>query len=72
MKKKFIKLTNVANNHKGMPIWLNIDHISSIYEFPSEEGGSLRTCVYGGQTGVIWEVEESPFQIFKSIAEQQE
>lgn len=72
MKKQFIKLTNVADNHKGMPIWINIEHISSIYEYPTEEGGSLRTCIFGGPNGSIWQVEESPFQIFKSIAEQQE
>jgi len=72
MKKKFIKLTNIADNHKGMPIWLNMDHIISVYEYPSVEGGSLRTCIYGGPKGDIWEVEESPFQIFKSIMEAQE
>jgi hypothetical protein len=72
MKKNFIKLTNAAEGLKGSPIWINMDQISSIYEIPSVEGGSLKTFIYGGPTGIAWEVEESPFQIFKSIAETQE
>ena len=64
---KFIKLTNQAQAFKDTPIHINVDHITAIYDQASEPGGSLRTIVYGGPTGIHWEVEESSFEILKMI-----
>jgi hypothetical protein len=58
-----IKLTNLSNDHKGDPLYINPDWIVAIFPFSNNEGGSLRTIVYGGPTGTSWEVEESPEQI---------
>jgi uncharacterized protein YlzI (FlbEa/FlbD family) len=65
-----IKLTNLSEQHRGNPIYINVDHISAVYEFPKQEGGSLSTMVFGGYTGVIWEVEESLEQVLRKIEEQ--
>lgn len=64
---QFIKLTNDVNNQlKGTPIYINIDHITAVFEAPVE-GGNIKTFVFGGYTGVQWEVEESPSQILNEI-----
>ena len=64
---KFVKFTNAVDAHKGNPIYINPDHITAIYDAPTTEGGSLKTFVFGGYTGVQWEVEESPKQIIEKI-----
>ena len=65
---KFIKLTNdVNNNLKGTPIYINVDHITAIFDAPTE-GGNIKTFVFGGYTGVQWEVEESPKEILHKIS----
>ena len=51
-----VKLTNNHNELKGMPIYINTDHIISVYEVPVD-GGSLMTAVYGIR-GESWFVEE--------------
>lgn len=63
---KFIKLTNDAQNHKGNPIYINVDHITAIYDAVVESGG-FKTFVYGGSQGVTWETEESPKKIISMI-----
>ena len=63
----FIKLTNNADGHKGMPLYINAGLISTVYEIAAVDGGSLKTCIYGGPTGVIWEVEESPKEVMNLI-----
>jgi len=72
MNSRFVKFTNDADAHKGSQIWINIDHISAIYEAPSTPGGSLKTFIYGGYTGVQWEIEESPKKILELIYKQRE
>ena len=65
---KYVRFTNAADAHKGNPIYINPDHITAIYEAPTEPGGSLKTFIFGGHTGVQWEVEESPKEIISKIA----
>lgn len=63
----FIKLTNTANGHQGDSIYINIDHITAIYEF-ARDGGSLVTCIHSNMgTPITWEVEESVNQIMNLI-----
>lgn len=65
----FIKLTNTANGHQGDSIYINIDHITAIYEF-ARDGGSLVTCIHSRIGAPIsWEVEESPSTVLKLIGE---
>ncbi len=42
------------------------DAIVSVFELPND-GGSLKTIVWGGPTGVGWEVEESLGEVIKKI-----
>ena len=72
MNSRFVKFTNDADVHKGSQIYINVDHISAIYEAPSTPGGSLKTFIYGGYTGVQWEIEESPKKILELIYKQRE
>lgn len=60
---KLVCFTNAAANHKGNLIYINPETVSAVYEVAREAGGSLITIIYGGPTGVTWEVEES----FKSV-----
>jgi hypothetical protein len=65
----FIKVTNTANGHQGDLIYINIDHITAIYEF-GRDGGSLVTCIHSRIGAPIsWEVEESATQVMKIIKE---
>jgi hypothetical protein len=58
-----IKLTNVADEHKGNNIYINSEWLVAVFQAPSEPGGSLHTIIYGGPLGTSWSVEESPEQI---------
>lgn len=64
----FIKLTNTAGEHAGEDLWINVDHITAIYEHAKVSGGGLTTFVHG-RVGppITWEVEESVSQIMKLI-----
>ena len=64
---KFIKLTNDADNHKGNTLYINAEHITAVYEAPGNSGG-IKTFIFGGFTGVQWEVEESPKKILDLIS----
>jgi len=66
---KFIKLTNSVM--QGSPIWINIDQITAVFEKPSQEGGSLQTHIFGGNTanGVTWIVDEGISEVIKFIKE---
>ena len=65
----FIKLTNTANGHQGDSIYINIDHITAIYEF-ARDGGSLVTCIHSNMgTPITWEVEETAKQVMDLIEE---
>jgi hypothetical protein len=67
----FVKLTNCSEGFRGQPLYININQIASIYEYSSEPGGSLTTCIYGGQTGLVWNVEEGLLEVLKKIKEAQ-
>ena len=54
---KLIKFTN-SGHLKGMPLYINADHITALFETPSVDGGTLQTRLYGGPTGVEWIIEE--------------
>ena len=68
---KFIKLRNNADGFKDEDIWINVDHITAIYEHAKVPGGGLTTFVHG-QIGppITWEVEESAREIINLIREQ--
>lgn len=63
-----IKLTNMSNpNVLDMPIYINTDHIASVYERRNE--GSVATVVYCVNDNE-WIVEESLNQVVRLINEQ--
>ena len=63
-----IKLINASESHKDNPIYINIDHITCIFQEAKQEGGSLTTFVHSRIGELItWEVEESPSEIMKLI-----
>lgn len=61
-----IKLTNAAEGRQDDPIYINTDHIVAVYE-DKTEGGSLATKIYGGPTGLVWEVQESLSEVVKTV-----
>jgi hypothetical protein len=64
----FIKLKNAADGHKDEDIWINVDHITAIYEHAKVEGGGFTTFVHGRVGAPItWEVEESAREVMKMI-----
>ena len=64
-----IKFSNTGK-FTGFPIYVNSDHITAVFEVPSENGGSLETHIYGGNAGngVEWIVEESFNEVIKMIS----
>ena len=60
-----VKLTNNNEQLKGMPIYLNPNHIVSVYEMPTDSG-SLVTAVYGIR-GDTWFVEEGLSEVVNII-----
>jgi hypothetical protein len=62
-----VKFTNASNDLKGNPLYINVEHITSVFEAPTD-GGSLKTIIWGGPTGIGWEVEESLNEAFKLIS----
>lgn len=62
-----IKFTNMVEAHQGNPIYINVDHITAVYEIAKQPGGSLTTIVYGGPIGTTWEVEESLEEVIRLI-----
>lgn len=67
---KLVKFTNTGA-HAGMPIYINIDHITAVFEIQTSPGGSLETHIFGGCTekGVEWAVEEGLSEVVKLIKE---
>ena len=63
---KHIEVTNISQGRVGDPLLINTDHIICVYE-DHEEGGSLRTKIFG-VGGIVWEVEQSYFEVKKLIA----
>ena len=62
-----IKFTNASEAFKGDAIYINPSHVTAVYEFAKNKGGSLTTIIYGGHTGITWEVEESLGQVIKML-----
>jgi hypothetical protein len=60
-----VKLTNSNEQLKGMPIYLMVEHIISVFETPTE-GGSLVTSIYGIR-GDTWFVEEGLKEVINII-----
>ena len=66
----FIKLLNAAGDHAGEEIYINVSHITAVYEHPKTPGGGLTTFVHGRVGAPItWEVEESATKVMKMIEE---
>ena len=66
----FIKLKNTSGEHADEFIWINVDHITAVYEHAKVRDGGLTTFIHG-RIGVpiTWEVEESASQVMKLIEE---
>lgn len=63
-----IKLSNMSNPEVlDMPIYINTDHIASVYERRNQ--GSVATVVYC-VNGNEWTVEESLNEVVRMINEQ--
>jgi hypothetical protein len=62
-----IKLTNTGQL-ADMPIYINSEHITSVFEIPTDEG-SLATQVFSalGKEPLVWTVQESLGQVIKLI-----
>lgn len=61
-----LKFTNAVGNYRGNPLYINSEWITSVYEEPTD-GGSLNTVIYGGPSGIPWNVEESLDEAIKII-----
>ena len=66
---RMLKFTNRNVERLDMPIYINRDHIISVFEEPNN-GGSLTTIIYGGPLGERWYVEESLGEVIKKINEE--
>jgi uncharacterized protein YlzI (FlbEa/FlbD family) len=65
----FIKVTNQVGKHVGMPLLINTDWITTVFEEAGPDGGSLSTMIYCVQGNKTWIVEESLSQVIKKITE---
>jgi len=62
-----LKFTNSSEGFQGMPVYINKDWIVSVFERPKVDGGSLSTFIFGGPSGLSWEVCESLNEVIKII-----
>lgn len=62
-----IKLTNNHGIQKGNPLYINTDWIVTVFEEHTPEG--VKTLVYGGPSGNVWDVEESISEVVKKVEE---
>lgn len=62
-----VKFTNRTEGRIGDPIYINANHIISVFENP-RENGSLSTIIYGGDDKT-WIVEESLLEAIRKINE---
>jgi len=66
----FIKLKNTVGEHADEFIWINVEHITAVYEHPKVRDGGLTTFVHSRLgTSITWEVEESAAEVMKLIEE---
>lgn len=61
-----LKFTNASNGQKGNLLFINREWIVSVYEFTRRDD-TMVTAIYGGPTGLVWEVEESITEVAKII-----
>jgi hypothetical protein len=61
-----VKFTNTAPGLEGNPLYINSDHIVSVFETPTDSG-SLKTVVWGGPSVTGWTIEESLSEAVKLI-----
>lgn len=59
-----LKFTNASGEYTGNPLYINKEWIVSVYEQP-RDGGSLITVIFGGPSGLSWEVSESLEEVKK-------
>lgn len=62
-----LKFTNSSSGFEGTPVYISKDWIVSVFERPKVAGGSLTTFIFGGPTGLSWEVSESLNEVIKII-----
>ena len=60
-----IKLTNNADHSRGLPLYMNPDNITAVYERALVPGGSLVTIVFS--KGIEWYVEEGLSEVTRKI-----
>lgn len=63
----FIKVTNNHGIQKGNPLYINTEWVVSVFEEQTPDG--VKTLIFGGPTGVVWDVEESITEVNKKIEE---
>lgn len=63
---KLLRFTNRAGGREGDPIYINLEHISAVYE-NHNESGSLSTVIFGGPNGLEWHVEEGLKEVIDII-----
>ena len=65
---KHIELTNTSNpTMLGSKFLINTDDITTVYERPMVEGGSLVTAIYCAKNNSEWTVEEGYSEVKKLI-----
>ena len=62
-----LKFTNASEGFQGTPVYISKEWIVSVFERPKVDGGSLSTFIYGGPTGLSWEVSESLNEVINII-----
>lgn len=62
-----VEFTNIAGDHTGSKIYINPEHVTVVYEMPSQTGGSLVTCIWSALGNVTWNVEEGLNDTIKKI-----
>ena len=68
----FIELTNTSNTIVlGNKILINASQITTVYERPREEGGSLTTVIYCATNNSEWTVEESYTEVKRLLRSEQ-
>ena len=60
-----VKLTNNFEGFRGLPLWINTDHVTSVFEIPTDSG-SLITAVFCSPSRE-WHVEEGLSEVIKLI-----
>jgi len=63
-----IKLTNMADGYLGMPVYIAVDKIVSVFEASDDGEGSLSTVIMTGHDQ-LWVVEEGLSEVIKLIRE---